>query len=73
MDAGDPYPGSSNNTTFNDGTYPSAVDVYGNPTGVAMTDFAYIGGPGGDVTVSLTPLEVVGFTLSYHPWHWMFG
>jgi immune inhibitor A len=38
MDDGDPYPGSSNNTSFNDMTYPSAVDVFGNATGVSARE-----------------------------------
>ena len=65
MDSGDPYPGSSNNTSFNDNTYPSTEDLFGDPTGVSAEGFAYVADPGSDVTVTLTQRNLEGYTLSY--------
>jgi immune inhibitor A len=66
MDAGDPFPGSTNNTTFDDASDPAAWDVFGNATGVSATGFTYVSGPGSDVSVTLTQRLLVGFTLAYH-------
>jgi M6 family metalloprotease-like protein len=60
-DAGDLYPGSTVKTSFTDATNPSALDVFGVATGVAATSFA--DGPGSDVTVTLAPRELEGFTM----------
>jgi hypothetical protein len=65
MDSGDPYPGSSNNTSFTDNTYPSAIDHFGNFTGVSAEGFAYTTGPGSDVIVTLTQRSLEGYTLGY--------
>jgi len=73
MDDGDPFPGSTNKTSFNDATYPSAVGLDGTPTGVSAESFAYTAGPGSDVTVTLTQRSLMGYTLSYHSFHWMSG
>ncbi len=67
MDAGDSFPGSTNNTSFNDLTYPGTNDIYGNPTGGSAEGFAYTDGPGSDVVVTLTQREILGYTLDYHP------
>ncbi|CAM2070735.1 Immunoglobulin domain-containing protein [Sulfidibacter corallicola] len=39
-DTGDPYPGSTNNTTFNDSSNPNSKDNDGTATNVALTNFA---------------------------------
>jgi hypothetical protein len=67
MDFGDSYPGSTNNTSFNDLTYPGATDIYGNPTGVSAEGFTYTAGPGSDVTVTLTQRDILGYTIDHHP------
>ncbi|HUV30291.1 MAG TPA: FG-GAP-like repeat-containing protein [Acidobacteriota bacterium] len=64
MDAGDFYPGSTNNTEFSDVTYPSAKDVFGEFTAAVATNFAY--GAGSDVSVTLTQRSLYGYTLAYH-------
>jgi len=64
MDAGDPFPGSSNTTSFNDLTYPDAKDLFGNSTGISIEGITY--GPNLDITATLTPRELLGFTISYH-------
>ncbi|MCP4704729.1 MAG: M6 family metalloprotease domain-containing protein, partial [candidate division Zixibacteria bacterium] len=65
MDAGDPFPGSTNNTSFNDLTNPSAQDVYDINTGISIEGISY--GPGSDVTVTITPRDYLGYTISYVP------
>jgi len=67
MDSGDSFPGSTNNISFNDLTYPGATDIYDNPTGVSAEGFAYVAGPGSDVVVTLTQREILGYTIDYHP------
>jgi M6 family metalloprotease-like protein len=69
IDDGDPYPGSTNNTTFDDASYPSANDAYGQPSGTIATNFAYVAGPGSDVTVDLTSRDLLGYALSYKTDH----
>lgn len=64
-DAGDLYPGTSNNTSFNDDTYPSARDADNNPTGVSAENFAYTAGPGSDVSVTLTQRYLYGFCTAH--------
>jgi hypothetical protein len=66
MDDGDPFPGSTNNTSFNDATTPASTDIFGDPTGVSAEGFTYVSGPGSDVMVTLTQRTLEGFTLSYH-------
>lgn len=66
-DEGDPYPGSSSNTTFNGTSNPSSNDVYNQPTGVSAEGFAYAAGPGSDVTVTLTPRQLDGYTIAAQP------
>jgi hypothetical protein len=69
MDDRDPYPGTTGNTEFSDATNPSAEDYYGKPTGVVAENFAYVAGPGSDVTVTLTQRQLYGYTLSYKETH----
>lgn len=66
MDIGDPYPGYYNVTQFDDNTYPSAKDAYGEPTGIVLENIAYTAGPGSNISVDVTPRETYGYTLSYH-------
>ena len=42
-DAGDPYPGDSNNTSFDSLSYPSSNDNWGNPTHVSVTNIQTVG------------------------------
>ncbi len=60
-DAGDLYPGSTNNATFNDASSPSAKDVFGTNTGASATSFT--NGPGSNVSVTLTQRSIDGYTL----------
>jgi len=43
-DKGDPFPGSSKNTTFDATSSPNTNDKFGNPTGVSITKIALQGG-----------------------------
>ena len=73
MDAGDPYPGSTNKMVFNDASSPSARDVFGAVTGVSVSSIAYTAGPGSNVTGTVTPRTLDGFTISYHGHTTMWG
>lgn len=65
-DDGDLYPGSTNNTSFNDLTYPSSADAYGAVTGASAESFSYVDGPGSDVSVTLTQRRLYGYSIAYH-------
>jgi immune inhibitor A len=43
-DDGDPYPGSTGNTTFDETSTPSSADTLGRPTGVYVRKIAVDGG-----------------------------
>ncbi|HUU30205.1 MAG TPA: M6 family metalloprotease domain-containing protein [archaeon] len=62
-DAGDPFPGLSNNRTFDDLSNPDTKDYDGNSTGVAVTNISYSNWPAmqADITVR-TPL---GYAIVY--------
>jgi len=62
-DAGDPFPGTSNNRTFDDLSNPDSRDYDGNSTGVAISNIGYSIGTRmqADITVR-TPL---GYSLAY--------
>ena len=62
-DAGDPFPGTSNNRTFDDLSNPDSRDYDGNSTGVAIRNIGYSIGTRmkADITVR-TPL---GYSLAY--------
>jgi immune inhibitor A len=42
-DPGDPYPGDSNNTTFDSLSYPASTDYWGHPTHVSLKNIAVSG------------------------------
>jgi immune inhibitor A len=53
-DAGDPYPGSGNNRTFNGGSTPSSRSYAGQETNVALSDISPAG-PTMTATVAVSP------------------
>lgn len=61
-DAGDPYPGSSNNRSLTDATTPSSETVGGQPSGIEVTS---ISGSGPTMTADIAAPELAGFTLGY--------
>ncbi|MBW7996386.1 MAG: M6 family metalloprotease domain-containing protein [Candidatus Glassbacteria bacterium] len=63
-DSGDPFPGSTGNTTFDDFSNPSSRDYEGNPTGVSITNIQYrwsLPAMGADVS----PREPLGYSIAY--------
>jgi M6 family metalloprotease-like protein len=70
-DTGDPYPGVTNNRTFDGATYPSSDDYQGVPTGVSCEN---ISDSGATMTFDATPRELQGYTIVYDPWgNWGWG
>lgn len=61
-DSGDPFPGSGNNTTFDDNSTPSARDYDGNPTGMSIRN---ISTSATVMTADFTPRKLTGYGLSY--------
>ncbi len=61
-DAGDTYPGTSNNLSFTDETSPSARDYDNQPTGIAITN---ISASGSIMTADVTPRELTGYSILY--------
>jgi len=62
MDVGDMFPWGGFGG-FDDGTTPNSRDVFGNPTGVSMQDYAFAPGP--TIWAELVPRTLSGFTVSY--------
>lgn len=73
-DAGDPYPGSSNNRAFTDTSNPNSRDYDGNPTGVEIKN---ISNSGPTMTADITVRNLLGYSLAYDEegitgWGWGF-
>lgn len=73
-DAGDPYPGTSNNRSFMDSTTPNSRDYNGNSTGVAVTN---ISNSGTIMTADVKVRNRIGYTIAYDEsgitgWGWGF-
>lgn len=63
-DAGDPYPGTSANTAFNDGSTPNSRDYSGAPTNIGVTGISTASLP--TITADMTPGNIVpGDSLGY--------
>ncbi len=62
-DAGDLFPGSTNNTAFTDNTSPSSRDYSNEPTGISIGNIT----PAGDssITFDITVKPVTGYVISY--------
>ncbi len=70
-DTGDPYPGVTDNRTFNGASYPNSDDYLGMPTGVACEN---ISDSGATMTFDATTREIQGYTILYDPWgNWGWG
>jgi len=61
-DAGDPYPGTSGNTVFDDFSNPSARDYDNHPSGIVVSRIA---STGDRVTADVTVPEKQGYALVY--------
>jgi len=73
-DAGDPFPGTTNNRAFTDATTPNSRDYDGNPTGVAVTN---ISDSGPTITADVKVRMPLGYALVYDEngitgWGWGF-
>jgi len=62
-DPGDPYPGTSNNRTFDDNSNPDSRDYEGNPTGVAIRNIGYSGNY--VIQADITARTPLGYCLAY--------
>lgn len=63
-DGGDPFPGSSGNTTFDDFSNPSSRDYSGNPTGVSVSKIQYRWSLPA-IQAVVTPRAPVGYSIAY--------
>ncbi len=61
-DDGDPYPGSSNNTVFDNNSTPNSKDYDGKATNMAVSN---ISASGTIMTADLTPRQLFGYAISY--------
>ncbi len=61
-DDGDPYPGSSNNTVFDNNSTPNSKDYDGKATNMAVSN---ISASGAIMTADLTPRQLYGYAISY--------
>jgi len=73
-DAGDPFPGTSNNRAFTDVTSPNSKDYDGNSTGVAVTN---ISNSGATMTADVVVRNRLGYVIAYDEsgitgWGWGF-
>ena len=64
-DTGDPFPGSSNNTTFNDGSNPNSKDYSGSATQIAVTNIS-ASGPNMTADISTLAGGVTGDRILYN-------
>ncbi len=63
-DGGDPFPGSSGNTTFDDYSNPNSRDNQGNPSGVSVTNISYRWSLPA-IQAEVTPRTPVGYSIAY--------
>jgi M6 family metalloprotease-like protein len=61
-DAGDTFPGQSNNTFFNDLSIPSALDYNNQPTGISITN---ISASSPSMSMNVTPRQMAGYSVFY--------
>ncbi len=61
-DAGDPFPGTSNNTVFDNNSTPNSKDYEGRATNMAVTN---ISASGTIMTADFTPRQTFGYAISY--------
>ncbi len=61
-DDGDPFPGSSNNSIFDDNSYPAATRTDGTETGISVTN---ISDPGSVMTADITVRPQYGYGIAY--------
>ncbi|MCP4413994.1 MAG: M6 family metalloprotease domain-containing protein, partial [Gammaproteobacteria bacterium] len=61
-DTGDPFPGTTNNTSFTDNTIPNARSYKDQTSGVAITN---ISSSASSMTADILPHEILGYTLAY--------
>lgn len=74
-DAGDPFPGTSNNVSFTDNSVPNSKDYSGTSTGVAVTNIA---SAGLTITANITVRQRLGYGVTYDEngvtgWGWGFA
>ncbi len=65
-DGGDPFPGTSENNTFDDFSSPSSRDYSGNPTGVSISKIQYRWSLPA-IQAVVTPRAPVGYSIAYDP------
>ena len=64
-DSGDPFPGITGNSSFNNFSSPNSRDYDGNPTGVEIANIRYSGNE--NITADIIVRQSIGYAIVYDP------